>query len=79
MMACRVGLVLSTVVLAILSGCTFARGRIVFRHPVTQDEQVCLRPPAIAIGPADIPERNRYADCETKWEQQRYVCATSEN
>ncbi len=69
----RVGLALSALVLALLSGCTFARDQIVFRHPVTHDEQVCLRPPAIAIGPADIPERNRYADCKTRWEDRGYV------
>jgi hypothetical protein len=63
-------------VLVPLSGCTFARDQIVYRHPVTNDEQVCLRPPAIAIGPADIPERNRYADCKTKWEAQGYVRTT---
>jgi hypothetical protein len=75
----RFGLVMSTLVLGVLSGCTFARDRIVFRHPVTQDEQVCLRPPAIAVGPADIPERNRYSDCKTRWEGQGYVRLNPEN
>ena len=66
----------AVLVLVLLSGCTFARDQIVYHHPVTHDEQVCLRPPAIAIGPADIPERNRYADCKTKWEAQGYVRTT---
>ena len=74
----RRGLGLVILVLALLSGCTFARDRVVFRHPETQDQQVCLRPPAIAIGPADIPERNRYADCKTKWEGEGYVRTTSD-
>ena len=65
-------------VLVLLTGCTFARDQIVYRHPATHDEQICLRPPAIAIGPADIPERDRYADCKTKLEQQGYVRATSD-
>jgi hypothetical protein len=65
-------------VLVLLTGCTFARDQITFRHPVTHDEQICLRPPAMAIGPADIPERNRYSDCKTKWEGQGYVRATSD-
>jgi hypothetical protein len=66
----RFGLAL---VLVLVSGCTFARDQIVFRHPETHDEQVCLRPPAMAIGPADIPERNRYSDCKSKWEERGYV------
>ena len=66
----------AVLVLVSLSGCTFARDQIVYRNPVTHDEQVCLRPPAIAIGTADIPERNRYADCKTKWEARGYVRTT---
>lgn len=66
----------TALVLTLLSGCTFARDQIVFRHPETHDEQVCLRPPAIAIGPADIPERNRYSDCKTKWEERGYIRIT---
>jgi len=69
---------LALAVLVLVAGCTFARDQIVNRHPTTHDEQICLRPPGIAIGPADIPERNRYSDCKTKWEQQGYVRATSE-
>lgn len=75
----RFGLAVSVLVLMLLSGCTFARDRIVYRDPTTGDEQVCLRPPAIAMGPADIPERNRYAACKTKWEGQGYVRTTVEN
>jgi hypothetical protein len=74
----RLGLALSALALAPLSGCTFARDQIVFRHPVTHDEQVCLRPPAIAIGPADISERNRYSDCKTTWEDRGYVRITQD-
>ena len=77
--SCRFGLALSAFGLALLGGCTFARDQIVFRHPETHDEQVCLRPPAIAIGPADIPERNRYSDCKTRWEGQGYVRLNPEN
>jgi len=73
----RLALALGAFIFA-LSGC-ISREQIVFRHPVTHDEQVCLRPPAIAIGPADIPERNRYSDCKTKWEGQGYRRATAEN
>lgn len=72
-------LALGALAFSLLSACTFARDQIVFRHPATKDEQVCLRPPAIAIGPADIPERNRYSDCKTKWEGQGYVRLNPEN
>ena len=68
-------LALTGILVVALGGCTFARDEVMYRHPMTQDEQVCLRPPAIALGPADIPERLRYNECKTKWEDSGYVRA----
>lgn len=70
-----VHMVLLVVVSVVLTSCGawVERVPVVFRHPTTHDEQTCVKPPPMALGPIDMPERSRYADCKTKWEERGYV------
>jgi hypothetical protein len=66
-------LVAATIAILLLGGCTFKRTPVMYWHPGVGVHAHCFRPPAFALGPADVAEWNRFADCKTALEARGFV------